>query len=220
MTSRFASRALVTTVLGLAVATPLRAADVPAAWYVTGTGGLVSQSDQQLQPTGSSVAQTLRLDTGFLAGAAVGRRFANGWRAEAEFMYQTVDHPDVTLGAGGPAGDGNYASTSVALNALYEFNLFGSTRARTYVGAGIAYLTEVDLDFEGTGGERSFSGSDVGVQLLLGARYDVGDRAFVDAGVRYLRASNVELDDESPGGGRIVADYEPLAFTLSFGWRF
>lgn len=196
-------------------------------WYATGTFGFVSQSDQQLSytiPGVSGVASpTLPLDTGFLAGGAIGRYFGDSWRIEAEFMYQSVDHPSLDLVGIGPvlpSGDGNYASTSIAVNALREFDLFGSPRARTYAGLGAVYATEIDVDFESGGIERSFSGSGPGVQALLGARYSFGERAFVDAGVRYLLVSNVDLDGEENAVGRIKADYEPLAVTVSFGWRF
>lgn len=196
-------------------------------WYATGTLGFVSQSDQQLafsRPGVSGVVTpTLPLDTGFLAGGAIGRYLGEAWRVEAEFMYQSVDHPFFASLAGGPgfpSGDGNYASTSIAVNALREFDLFGSPRARTYAGLGAVYATEVDVDFESGGLEQSFSGSGSGVQALLGARYALGDRAFVDAGVRYLLLSNLDLDGEEGVVGKIRADYEPLAVTVSFGWRF
>jgi outer membrane protein W len=97
---------------------------------------------------------------------------------------------------------------------------FGSPRARTYAGLGAVYATEVDLDFESNGIERSFSGSGSGFQALIGARYSLGERAFVDAGFRYLLISNVDLDAEENATGRIKADYEPLAVTVSFGWKF
>jgi len=97
-------------------------------WYATGAFGLVTQSDQQLTFTrpgvSGTVTPTIPLDTGFLAGGSVGRYVGEDWRIEAEFMYQSVDHPVFTLVAGGPglpSGDGNYASTSIALNALREF---------------------------------------------------------------------------------------------------
>ena len=193
-------------------------------WYATGTLGLATQSDQQLNYSRPGVtaatSHNLPLDTGFLAGGAIGRYLNDTWRVEAEFMYQSVDHPTVTLGTGGPSGEGNYASTSVALNALREFDLFGSPRARTYVGVGAVYLTEVDVDFERAGTEQSFSGSGTGVQALLGARYSLGERAFIDAGVRYLLASSQTLDGEGGAVGKVKADYEPLAVTVSFGWRF
>jgi hypothetical protein len=193
-------------------------------WYATGTLGVVTQSDQKLSYTRPGVtgvaSQTLPLDTGFGAGGAIGRYFGDAWRVEIEFMYQSVDHPTLTLAAGGPSGDGNYASTTVAVNALREFDLFGSPRALTYAGLGAVYATEVDVDFESAGVERSFSGSGAGVQALLGARYSLGERAFIDAGLRYLLVSGVELDGEDGAVGRIKADYEPLALTVSFGWRF
>ena len=193
-------------------------------WYATGILGVVTQSDQKLAYTRPGVAgvtsQTLPLDTGFGAGGAIGRHFGDAWRVELEFMYQSVDHPTVSLGAGAPSGDGNYASTSVAVNALREFDLLGSPRARTYVGLGAVYATEVDVDFESAGVERSFSGSGAGLQALLGARYAWGERFFVDAGLRYLLVSGVELDGEEGAVGRVEADYEPLALTVSFGWRF
>jgi outer membrane protein W len=193
-------------------------------WYATGTFGLVTQSDQELAYTrpgsASATRTTLPLDTGFLAGGAIGRYVSDAWRIEIEFMYQSVDHPTITLAGGGPSGEGNYASTSVAANALREFDLFGSPRVRSYLGLGAVYLTEVDVDFERSGGEQGFSGSGTGLQALLGARYLLGERAFVDAGVRYLLASGQELDGEEGAVGRVKADYEPLAVTVSFGWRF
>jgi outer membrane protein W len=203
---------------------PVIAAAEKRDWYATGTLGFVTQSDQQLAYTRPGVAGVatpkLPLDTGILGGGAIGRYLNDDWRIEAEFMYQSVDHPVFSLGAGGPSGDGNYASTSIAVNALREFDLFGSPRVRTYAGLGAVYATEIDVDFESGGVERSFSGSGAGVQGLIGARYAIGERAFVDAGVRYLLVSNAKLDGEEGAVGQIKADYEPLAATLSFGWRF
>lgn len=196
-------------------------------WYATGSFGYVTQSDQQITFTrpgvSGAVAPTLPLDTGFLAGGSVGRYLGDAWRIEAEFMYQSVDHPIFSLVAGGPglpSGDGNYASTSVALNALREFDLFGSPSVKTYAGLGAVYATEIDVDFESGGIENSFSGSGTGVQALIGARYTWGQRTFVDTGVRYLLVSNAEMNGEEGAIGRIKADYEPLAVTISFGWRF
>lgn len=211
----------------LIAATPAIVSAETRDWYATGAFGLVTQSDQTLTFTrpgvSGAVSPTLPLDTGFLAGGSIGRYVSDDWRIEAEFMYQSVDHPVFTLVAGGPglpSGDGNFASTSVALNALREFDLFGSPSVKTYVGLGAVYATEIDLDFESSGVENSFSGSGTGVQALIGARYAWGQRAFIDTGVRYLMVSNAEMDGEEGAVGRIKADYEPLAVTVSFGWRF
>jgi outer membrane protein W len=208
----------------LIVVGPVAAAAEKRDWYATGTLGFVTQSDQQLDYTRPGVAgvasSKLPLDSGFLTGGAIGRYLNDDWRIEAEFMYQSVDHPVFTLAAGGPTGKGNYASTSIAVNALREFDLFGSSKARTYAGLGAVYATEVDVDFESGGVERSFSGSGAGVQALFGARYSFGERAFVDAGLRYLLVSGVKMTGEAGAVGTVKADYEPLAATVSFGWKF
>ena len=70
-------------------------------WYATATAGFVTQSDQRLDYTRPGVAgvisPTLPLDTGILTGASIGRYVGDAWRVEAEFMYQSVDHPTFTL---------------------------------------------------------------------------------------------------------------------------
>lgn len=190
--------------------------------YATAVFGFASQSDQRFDfsSAGTRQSRDAALDSGGLAGAAVGWNFGNGWRIEGEFAYQSVDSEVPGFAAPAPQGSGNYASTSLAVNALYEIDLFGSPKARTYLGAGLVRLTEVDVDFESRGSERSFSGSGNGVQFLLGARYDLGEHWYVDAGLRWLRASSIELDGEGSTVGRIEADHEPWAVTVGIGWRF
>jgi opacity protein-like surface antigen len=206
--------------LSLLAAGTLEAAEPGA--YATALFGYTSQSDQRFDFSGSGASQSRNaaLDGGGLAGAALGWHFGNGWRIEGEFAYQSVDSEVPGFTAPAPQGSGNYASTSLAINALYEIDLFGSPKARTYLGAGLVRLTEVDVDFESGGSERSFSGSGNGVQFLLGARYDLGKRWYVDAGLRWLRASSMELKGEGNTSGRIEADYEPWAITVGLGWRF
>jgi outer membrane protein W len=191
-------------------------------WYATGTLGAAFSSSQTLDyssPAGAASASA-SFDPGLLAGGAVGYAFNPSWRVEGEFIYQSVEHDGVDLAGIGSLPSGNYASTGLALNGFYSFNAFGSDKVRTYIGAGLAWLTEVDIDFEQGGNELSYSGDGFGVQLLAGARYEVGERWFVDAGVRYLTAGEVELDGEGATDGRIKADYEPWSATLSVGWRF
>ena len=160
------------------------------------------------------------LSSGLLAGAAVGRAFSRNFRVEAEFVYQSVDHDGVRLDGGGSLPSGNFASTALALNGLYSFNLFGREEVRSYVGLGVAWLTEVDIDFEQGGQEISYSGDGFGVQLLAGARYEIGERWFLDAGLRYLSAGEVTMDGEGAATGRVRADYEPWSATLRIGWKF
>lgn len=204
----------------LLISPALSAADTGA--YVTALAGWAQQSDQTFEFSGSGPIQRrdARLGSGGLAGGALGWAFDNGWRVEGEFVYQSVDSELRGFVAPAPQGDGNYASTGFAVNAIYSVDLFGSPRARSYFGAGLVRLTEVDVDFETAAGERSYSGSGNGVQLLAGARYDLDENWFLDAGLRWLRASSLDLDAEAAASGRIRADYSPWAITVGIGWRF
>ncbi|MCE3002323.1 MAG: outer membrane beta-barrel protein [Xanthomonadaceae bacterium] len=207
---------------GAILATAAGAQGAEPGAYATAVFGLANQSDQTLTFAGAGPIQTTEaaLDRGGLAGGALGWQFDNGWRIEGEFAYQSVDSAITGFTAPAASGDGNYASTSVALNAIYAFDLFGSPRTTTYIGAGLVRLTEIDLDVDTPAGERSYSGSGNGFQVLFGARYDLGERWYLDAGLRWLRASSVELDGEDGAPGRIEADYEPWALTVGIGWRF
>ena len=209
----------------LAVALALHAAsahaDTPRGWYATAIGGLTSQSSQDFGLTGTPESSARAgFDQGFLSGAAVGYQFDGPWQLEAEFTYQTVDVDRLQPEAFGPFDEGNYASTGLAANVRYSANLFGSPRARAFLGAGLVYLTEVDIDFEQSGVERSFSGDGFGVQLLAGARYDVGERIFLETAIRYMRATSLELRGEGGETAQLEGDYAPLSVTLAVGWRF
>jgi opacity protein-like surface antigen len=186
--------------------------------YATALLGLANQSDRtlDLRSPGPPQSREVSLGSGLATGGAVGWAFGNGWRVEGEFVYQSVENDDPGFALPGPQGEGdNFASTSAALNLLYDVDLFGSERARTYLGVGYARLTEIDLDI----GPNSFSGDGDGWQVLFGARYDLGERWFLDAGLRWLDAGAVTLDNET-GSGRIETDYAPWAATVALGWRF
>jgi hypothetical protein len=61
--------------------------------------------------------------------------------------------PATPVSRGFHSSDGN-----LPLNGLYSFNAFGREDIRTYVGLGIAWLIEVDIDFEQGGQQLSYSG--------------------------------------------------------------
>jgi opacity protein-like surface antigen len=191
-------------------------------WYATVNLGANFMQDQSLRLSGDGPAQSgnVNLSNGMLGGATFGRVFDRSFRAEAEFVYQSVDHSGVRLGGGGSLGSGNFASTAAALNGFYSFNLLGSEKVRTYLGLGAAWLTEVDIDFMQSGREVSYSGDGFGVQMLAGARYDLGERWFLDAGLRYLNAGKVTMDGEGSTPGRVRVAYEPWSATVGLGWKF
>jgi len=206
----------------LAAGPAIASAADEAHWYATANVGANFMSNQSVSLTGDGPTRSgdASLSNGLLTGAAVGRAFSRSFRAEAEFVYQSVDHDGVRLADGGSLPSGNFASTALALNGLYSFNMFRREEVRTYVGLGVAWLTEVDIDFEQGGQERSYSGDGFGLQLLAGARYEIGEQWFLDAGLRYLTAGEVTMDGEGAANGRVRTDYEPWSATIGIGWRF
>jgi opacity protein-like surface antigen len=194
------------------------------AWYATALLGAASQSSQSLafSGPGGPAAGPARYGAGLFSGAALGRSLGDGWRLEGEFSYQSTELDGAPFsGPAGPAGKGNHAATALAVNLLKEFDLGGRPQVRTYLGAGLVRLTEVDIDFSTAGQpERSYSGSGGGWQLLAGARYDLGERWFVDAGLRWLQTSRLRLQGESGAEGQVEARFQPWALTASLGWRF
>ncbi len=215
-TPRLATMALLA---GLATVPALASDTGP---YLTLSGGVSGLAGQDLAYTAPGVATSGRLspDAGFATGGAFGYRFAGPWRLEAEFMYRTADHDGLRLPGVGNLAPGNFASTAAALNALYEFDLFGSPKVRSFAGLGAVWLTEVDIDFESAGVETSYSGDGFGVQAIFGARYELGERWFLESSVRYLAAGSVDLRDEANPARRLDADYEPWSVMVGIGWKF
>jgi len=191
-------------------------------WYATAKFAYNTLDDQGVEYTaaGNTVDGTAEFDGGFAAGATGGYRFNNNWRLEGEFMYRTSELDRADIPGVGTFTDGDYSSVAIGVNGLYDFNLFGSDKARAYAGAGIAWLQEIDIDFDENGVESSYSGDDLGFQVMLGARYDMSERWFLETDIRYFFASDIEMTAEGDAVGRVVADYEPLSVTAGIGWRF
>ena len=135
-------------------------------------------------------------------------------------MYRRNEMDDITLPGVGASTEGDFASLSLGASALYDFNLFGNEDVTSFVGAGVVFVQEIDIDFEVGGQETSFETDDIGFQVQFGARYDFGERWFLDARVRYLALSGVELEFRSDTSRIIKADYAPLTVSAGIGYRF
>ena len=118
------------------------------------------------------------------------------------------------------ADDGDFSSLGVGLDGAYQFNLLGNPAVQSYAGAGIVWFQEIDIDFEGEGPERSYSGDDIGIQVFLGARYALNDRWSLHAEARYLTASGIEMDGEGAAPGSFEADYDRTSVTAGLSYRF
>lgn len=67
---------------------------------------------------------------------------------------------------------------------------------------------------------RSNSSQGVTKKIGVGARYELGEKSFIDAEARYFLASDIEMTTEDNAIGTITADYDPLTFAISVGLSF
>ncbi|MGR8920279.1 MAG: outer membrane protein [Gammaproteobacteria bacterium] len=156
---------------------------------------------------------------GWMSAAAVGWQ-RDDWRVEAEIGYRRngVDEADFTDGR--RFSDGDFASLGFGATVLREFDLLGDERVRSYLGAGVVWLEEVDLDLERSGVESSFSDSAVAGQLIAGARYALWERWELYAEYRFLYAGSLDLDGEGGAAGQVESDYAHHGVAAGIGYRF
>lgn len=160
-------------------------------------------------------------DASFTGGGTLGYDLGNQWRLKGEIMCRRNEQSDpVTLNGFGASTDGDFASLALSFSALRDFQLGGDPRWTGYVGAGVSFIQEIDIDFELAGQETSFETDDIGIQLQAGARYAINDRWFADAGVRYLVANSVELELPADASQTLTSDYTPLTFSVGIGVKF
>lgn len=190
-------------------------------WFGRAWGGFSSLSDTSGSSDGfqlDSSTDTLSVNVGggFAAGAGVGYRFANNFAAELAWEYRSNDS-EVDFDGGASFDDGNYASNTFFLNGYYYLASRGAWEP--YLGLGLAWVQEIDIDLEGNGPEQSFSGDgDVGVQVFAGASYRISPNWSAQGELRYGRITGLDLTGEGNPGTISDFDYEPL--TLQIGLKY
>ncbi|MEL6644857.1 MAG: outer membrane beta-barrel protein [Pseudomonadota bacterium] len=194
----------------LGLASPVIADPSDGGFYLRAFGGASSLSDAYLSGVATG---TSGFDTGQVFGGAIGYDYTDSpFRTELEYAYRTGE-------ADGTAGvTGDFASTTLALNGYYDFAPVLGGRLTPYVGAGLAYVTEIDFDVTGGGapGEYNDRGG-FGYQLMLGAEYPVSERWSVTGEVRYFDAGSQTL---SGPGGSLSADYQTIDVIIGTSFKF
>ncbi len=189
---------------------PALAEPADGGFYARAFGGVSSLSDTDL--SGAATGKS-GFDTGQIVGGAFGYDYPGSpFRSELEFTYRSGDAD------GGAGVTGDFASTTLALNGYYVFGPIAGGRLTPYIGAGLAYVTEIDFDVTGgmADGEYNDQG-DFGYQLMLGAEYPISDRWSVTGEVRYFDAGNQTLN----GSGRTLsADYRTVDVIIGTAFRF
>ena len=212
---------------GLAVASTLVAPKALLAetdWYVRAAGGLSYISDDDsadlTDGTGTQNADA-SFDLGFGVGIAVGRWFSKRWRADLEWVYRSNDIDKVELDDGRIDSGNNYASSTLALNGYYHFNDASRIgRISPYVGAGLAWVNEIDIDLEDLGKEyEDLEDDGFGVQVMGGFSYRQSERLRWDVELKWLYYGEADLDN-GEGVALESVDYAPVTLFAGFSYGF
>jgi outer membrane protein W len=212
----------------LAWTTPAAAQDSPEdrRWYLTLNGGWsgIRDASATLQPPGGpSTSGELKLDSGYLFGGSVGYRIDPSFRVEGEVAYRNNGVDSTTVaGIDARQNDADLASLALMINGLYDFDGWQTSfaRFRPFVGAGLGWAQEIDVDLKIGGVEREFSGDGFAYQLMGGVNWYYRSGWFAGARLKWFDAGSVDLDGSTASLGKLKADYSGLSAELSLGYRF
>jgi opacity protein-like surface antigen len=189
-------------------------AGVTAGFTETGVSSLFTELD------GLNGRAKVSASSGFTTGAVLGREFDDRWRLEGEFRYRTNALDSVNLSTGERISDGDFSSGALGVNAYW---LFGddSARWRPFVGAGLAWMQEIDIDLESDPVNGSYSGDGTAWQLMGGVNWAFNERWSLDLEARYLDAGSIRMVAEKDAlAGNVIADYAIFELTADLIWRF
>lgn len=161
----------------------------------------------------------ISVDSGFTAGLGIRYDYDDSrWASEFGWEYRSND-AETTTSDGQLLPAGNYASNTFYINGRYD--LTEGNRLTPWLGGGLTWIQEIDLDSEDVDGERSFSSSgSIGYQLMAGIEYNLTERFYLTSELRYSSQSGLDLEEEG-GSGRVTdIDYQPVTLGLGVGFRF
>ena len=172
---------------------------------------------------GAGAGLRAEFSSGIGFGGDIGYRYGNGWAAEFEWNYRRHSLDALRQAGSNLARDGDFASNILLVNGLRRFNM--SAGWTPYVGAGIGWVQEIDLDItpSNAGAERGYSaGSKTAVQLIGGVEYAFTQNWRLTADARWLRVGSVRLDNEAgnPGGSANPLTYKPLSIQVGIRRSF
>ncbi len=184
--------------------------------FYGGSSLLRSTTFSESRPAGGPIDGTADFGSGLGLGGAVGHRYGNGWAAELAWDYRSHDLDKV----GGTPVKGEFASTVLFLNGYYRFQKVGVVRP--LLGAGVGYVTEMDMDITRNGATHQYSRrGGLALQALVGGEVDLSDHWSLSADLRVSRMASGSFDATSAGtalGGK--PGYRPVSINLGVTYRF
>lgn len=208
-----------TTILLALCAAPVAAEDK---WFVRPYLGLSQMSDLNSDFTdidNLSGEADIDLDTGFTGGLGLGYRYTDKVAVEFGWEYRSND-AETALNEVSEFDDGNYATNVFYLNGHYLFDK--KDEWQPYVGAGLTWVEEIDIDLERGGRELSYSGNgDTGYQVFGGINYDLSDSWKLQSELRYGSITGIDLEGEGSDPGEFDGiDYETTTLHIGMVYDF
>jgi outer membrane protein W len=189
-------------------------------------GGPSLLGNQKIQQTGVAAAgatSDASFDTGYAFGGAAGYYFTENLATELAWDYRNNSLDKADFGGGTNFAEGDYASNIFFLNGYYHFNPVMASKFRPYLGAGIGFVEEIDIDLKAAGGaETSYSQSGkIAPQLIAGTSYALSKDWDLNADVRYMKVSGIDFKDEKGGVAKLKnVDYDPVTLTVGITYKF
>jgi opacity protein-like surface antigen len=199
----------------LAPATAVQAQSEPKGFYASiyaQASRLGSTTFDEFGNAGFGSGLEASFKTGMGLGGDLGYRYGNGWAAEFEWNWRRHDLNSLRRANTTLASDGDFASNIIFVNVLRRF--IGQRGGWTpYVGGGIGWVQEIDMDLNTGASERAWSRQGrFGVQLIGGAEVPLSQSWRLTADVRVLRVGGVELPAEEGVTGRLAQPrYNPVS---------
>jgi opacity protein-like surface antigen len=219
MNQPFKSR-YVTCLAAVLLPAPLTAvAQDQATFYASAYGGVPaapSTSFSEFRPTGPGVGGTAKFGGGLGFGAAVGRRFGNGWAVELALD----ERGNYLRRVGGVAVDGNIFSELLLVNAYYRFPARGAVRP--FIGAGLGYVIGLDIDVDRNGSEQEYSREGgVAAQAIVGVEYSLSPRWRLSGDARWSSVDSGTFKASAAGNMLIgKPKYRPASLNIGVSYLF
>lgn len=181
-----------------------------------GPSAMASTRFSESRATGPDVGGKVTFGSGIGFGAAVGRRYGNGWAVELAWD----ERGNFLKRIGGVEVDGNVFSSVVFLNGYYRFPAWGTVRP--FLGAGVGYVVGLDIDVDRDGTEQEYSRQGgVALQAIAGGEYSLSSRWSLSGDLRWSRMGSGTFKATTPGttlSGE--PKYQPVSLNLSVSYRF
>lgn len=175
-------------------------------YYARIYGGASILGNQDISQTGfkaTGVTGEMMGSLGYRAGFSFGFNWNKNFSSELTFDY--ITNSTKTTFTDGSNYKGDYSSRLHFLNTYYHFN--SSSKFRPYVGVGLGFIEEIDIDLEDSSGEQSFSDDgEFGYQIIAGTDYKIKNNWDINIELANIGFSGPNFKKE--GGTSVIHDNE------------